>query len=105
MLFEKIMNLTKLTYFIYFSILSKIKWINGCCIHHQRWHWYYFFLALHFPIASTHIQIKNLLKIYLKKYLNSFICCKIVKFVKNTCKEAIFLVKLLAYSREYTNKQ
>ena len=29
MLFEKIMNLTKLTYFIYFNILSNIKWING----------------------------------------------------------------------------
>ena len=38
MSFEKIMNLTNLTYFIYFSILSQIKWINGCYIHHQRCH-------------------------------------------------------------------
>ena len=28
--FEKIMNLTKLTYFIHFNILSNTKWINGC---------------------------------------------------------------------------
>ena len=28
--FEKIMNLTKFTYFIHFNILSNIKWINGC---------------------------------------------------------------------------
>ena len=27
---EKIRNLTKLTYFIYFNILSNTKWINGC---------------------------------------------------------------------------
>ena len=37
---------------------------------------------------------QNLLKIFLKKYLNSFIYCKMVKLVKNTCKEAILFSKI-----------
>ena len=47
----------------------------------------------------------NQKKKHKKNYLRSFIYCKIVKPVNYTCKEANFLVKLLAYSREYTTKQ
>ena len=63
----------------------------------------YLFLARYFSIASTHIEVK--IRSFKEIFWTLLVIVKSKKPVKNTSEEAKFLVKLLAYSPEYTTKR